>query len=74
MTRFFAAPKPGDPVDAYMARRLRASEEEALAANMRLRETQIELARVAAIARHFEKIVRDREEQGNQKESNDASR
>lgn len=58
----------------WLSAEVRASEEEALATNMRLRETQIELARVAAIARHFEKIVRDREEQGNQKESNDASR
>lgn len=67
-----AAPAPDDPVDAYLTRRLRAAEQEALEANIRLRQMRIELARATAIARRFEQMVRDG--QDNTKESDNGSR
>jgi len=61
-----------DPVHAYLTRRLRIAEEEALAANMRLRQMRAELVRVVAIARRFEHLAR--EAQSNTQEADNGSR
>lgn len=57
------APQPEDPVVAYLARRLRAAEDEALAANGRLAKALDAVARLSAIAERFKAIAeaKDRE-------------
>lgn len=55
--------EPEDPVVAYLARRLRAAEDEALAANGRLAKALDAVARLSAIAERFKVIAeaKDRE-------------